>query len=160
MIIEDRIYRLIKLLLYTAKQENTTVTPTKLQKIFFLLEKEKGKDLGLEFKPWFFGPYSSKLQDFIDKLIEIGEVDTEDEEEVRDPLSGEIVGYKWHYVLKTEFTPSEDEEEKEIEAFFREWVRKSRTEILNYVYKKYPEYGKYSMIRDKVLSWLKERSAS
>ena len=56
--------------------------------------------------------------------------------------------------------PSEDEEEKEIEAFFREWVRKSRTKILNYVYKKYPEYGKYSMIRDKVLSWLKEKSAS
>ena len=160
MIIEDRIYRLIKLLLYTAKQENTTVTPTKLQKIFFLLEKEKGKDLGLEFKPWFFGPYSSKLQDFIDKLIEIGEVDTEDEEEVRDPLSGEVIAYKWHYVLKGEFTPSEDEEEKEIGAFFREWVKKSRTEILNYVYKKYPEYGKYSMIRDKVLSWLKERSAS
>jgi len=158
MIIEDRIYRLIKLLLYTAKQENTTVTPTKLQKIFFLLEKEKGKDLGLEFKPWFFGPYSSKLQDFIDKLIEIGEVDIEYEEEVRDPLSGEIVGYKSHYVLKSEFTPSKDEEE--IEAFFREWVRKSRTEILNYVYKKYPEYGKYSMIRDKVLSWLKEKSAS
>jgi len=159
MIIEDRIYRLIKLLLYTAKEENTTVTPTKLQKIFFLLEKEKGVDLGLEFKPWFFGPYSPKLQDFIDKLIEIGEVDVE-EEEVRDPLSGEVIAYKRHYVLKTEFTPSEDEEEKEIEAFFREWVRKSRTEILNYVYKKYPEYGKYSMIRDKVLSWLKEKSAS
>jgi len=88
MLIEDRIYRLIRLLLYTAKEENTEVTATKLQKIFFLLEKEKGIQLGLEFKPWFFGPYSSKLQDFIDKLIEIGEVDVE-EEEVRDPLSGE-----------------------------------------------------------------------
>jgi uncharacterized protein YwgA len=151
MIIEDIIYRLIKLLLYTAKEENTEVTPTKLQKIFFLLEKEKGVDLGLEFKPWFFGPYSSKLQDFIDKLIEIGEVDVE-EEEVRDPLSGEVIAYKRHYVLVGEFTPSDDEKEKEIEAFFREWVKKDRSEILNYVYKKYPEYGKYPMIRDKVLS--------
>jgi len=151
MIIEDIIYRLIKLLLYTAKEENTVVTPTKLQKIFFLLKEEKGVDLGLEFKPWFFGPYSSKLQDLIDKLIEIGEVDVE-EEEVRDPLSGEVIAYKRHYVLVGEFTPSNDEKEKEIEAFFREWVRKSRSEILNYVYKKYPEYGKYPMIRDKVLS--------
>ena len=150
MIIEDRIYRLIKLLLYTAKEENTTVTPTKLQKIFFLLEKEKGVDLGLEFKPWFFGPYSEKLQEFIDALIEIGEVDTEDEEEVRDPLSGEVIAYKSHYVLKSEFTPSE--EDKEIEAFFREWVKKDRSEILRYVYNKYPEYGKYTIIRDKVLS--------
>ncbi len=158
MIIEDRIYHLIKLLLYTAKEENAKVCATKLQKVFFLLEKEKGVELGLEFKPWFFGPYSSKLQEFIDKLIEIGEVDIEEEEEVRDPLSGEVIAYKRHYVLKSEFTPSEEDEE--IEAFFREWVRKSRSEILNYVYKKYPEYGKYSMIRDKVLSWLKERSAS
>jgi len=154
MIIEDRIYRLIKLLLYTAKEESTEVTATKLQKIFFLLEKEKGIDLGLEFKPWFFGPYSSKLQNFIDKLIEIGEVDIEEEEEVRDPLSGEVIAYKWHYVLTSEFTPSE--EDKEIEAFFREWVRKSRTEILNYVYKKYPEYGRYSIVRSKILPGLKE----
>ena len=131
MLIEDRIYRLIKLLLYTAKEENTEVTATKLQKIFFLLEKEKGVELGLEFKPWFFGPYSPKLQDFIDKLIEIGEVDVE-EEEVRDPLSGEVIAYKRNYVLKTELTP--EEEEEEIGTFFREWVRKSRTEILNYVY--------------------------
>ena len=153
MLIEDRIYRLIKLLLYTAKEENTEVTATKLQKIFFLLEKEKGIQLGLDFKPWFFGPYSSKLQDYIDKLIESGEVDVE-EEEVRDPLSNEIVAYMRYYVLNSEFKP--EEEEKEIEMFFREWVRKSRTEILNYVYKKYPEYAKYSMIRDKVLSRLQE----
>jgi uncharacterized protein YwgA len=149
MLIEDRIYRLIKLLLYTAKEENTHITPTKLQKIFFLLEKEKGINLGLDFKPWFFGPYSSKLQDYVDRLIELEEVDVE-EEEVRDPLSGAVIGYIKNYVLKSEFKP--EEEEKEIEAFFREWVRKSKDEILNYVYKKYPEYGKYSMIRDKILS--------
>jgi len=153
MLIEDRIYRSIKLLLYTAKEENTEVTATKLQKIFFLLEKEKGVQLGLDFKPWFFGPYSEKLQDYVDRLIELEEVDVE-EEEVRDPLSGEIIGFKRNYVLKSELKP--EEEEKEIEMFFREWVRKSRTEILNYVYKKYPEYGKYSMIRDKILSRLQE----
>ena len=149
MLIEDRIYRLIKLLLYTAKEENTEVTATKLQKIFFLLENEKGVQLGLDFKPWFFGPYSSKLQDYINKLTELGEVDVEEEEEVRDPLSGEIIGYKRNYVLKSELKP----EEKEIEMFFREWVRKSRTDILNYVYNKYPEYTKYSVIRDKVLTF-------
>ena len=154
MLIEDRIYRLIKLLLYTAKEENTDVTPTKLQKIFFLLEKEKGIQLGLDFKPWFFGAYSSKLQDYVHKLIELGDVDVEEKEEVRDPLSGAIIGYIRNYVLKSELKP--EEEEKEIEMFFREWVRKSRSEILNYVYKKYPEYAKYSIIRDKVLSRLQE----
>ncbi len=141
MLIEDRIYRLIKLLLYTAKEENTRVTATKLQKIFFLLEKEKGVQLGLDFKPWFFGPYSSKLQDYVDKLIESREVDVKEEKEVRDPLSGAIIGYIRNYVLNSDFKP--EEEEKEVEVFFREWVRKSREEILNYVYMNYREYFGY-----------------
>jgi len=115
MLIEDRIYRLIKLLLYTAKEENAEVTATKLQKIFFLLQKEKGVELGLDFKPWFFVPYSLKLQDYIDKLIELGEVNVE-EDEVRDPLSGEIIAYRRNYVLNSKLKP----EEKEIEMFFRE----------------------------------------
>jgi|GEM_PF-3502163 len=37
MTTEDRIYRLIKLLLYTAKEEKVEVTATKLQKIFLLV---------------------------------------------------------------------------------------------------------------------------
>jgi len=141
--VDDKVYRFIKLLLYTAKLENVEVTPTKLQKIFFLLEKEKGVQLGLDFKPFFFGAYSPKLQDYIDKLIELGEVDVEEKEEVRDPISEAVIGYKRNYVLKCEFKP--EEEEKEIMAFFSEWVRKSRDEILNYVYKKYPNYFKYSL---------------
>jgi uncharacterized protein YwgA len=157
MALEDKIYRLIKLLLYTAKEENADVTATKLQKIFFLLEKEKGVQLGLDFEPWFFGPYSSKLQDFIDKLIEIGEVGVE-EEEVKDPISGEVIAYKKRYVLNTDFEPEEDE--KEIEEFFREWVKKDRSEILNYVYKNYPEYSRYQYIREKVMPWLKLDSAN
>ena len=64
-------------------------------------------------------------------------------------LSGEIIAYRRNYVLKSELKP----EEEEIETFFREWIRKSRTDILNYVYKKYPEYTKYSVIRDKVLTF-------
>jgi hypothetical protein len=43
MLIEDRIYRLIKLLLHIAKEENTEVTATKLQKIFlFYLRRRWG----------------------------------------------------------------------------------------------------------------------
>ena len=154
MLVEDKIYRLIKLLLYAAKEENTKVTPTKLQKIFFLLEKEKGVQLGLDFKPWLFGPYSEKLQEYINRLITSGEVDIEEEEEVIDPLSGAIIGYKKNYVLNSDFKP--EEEEKEIEAFFREWVRKSKDEIMNYVYKKYYEYFDYSKIRDNVLGRLQK----
>ena len=138
MTAEDRVYRLIKLLLYTAKEKNAEVTPTKLQKIFFLLEKEKEVKLGLNFEPFIFGPYSEKLSDYLDKLIELGEVKEIEKEEVRDPLSDAVIGYIRNYVLSTEFKPEEDE--KEVETFFREWVRKSKDEIMNYVYKKYREY--------------------
>jgi len=153
MLVEDRIYRLIKLLLYTAKQENAKVTPTKFQKIFFLLEKEKGVQLGLDFKPWLFGAYSEKLQDYLYRLVELGEVEVVEEKEVRDPLSGAIIGYVRNYVLNSDFKPEEDE--KEIEEFFREWVRKSKDEIMNYAYRKYPEYFSYPAIRDYIIGILK-----
>lgn len=146
--VDEKVFDLIKLLLYVAKQENAEVTATKLQKIFFLLEKEKGVDLGLNFKAWFFGPYSELLQDYVDKLIELGEIDVT-EEEVRDPFAKLPIGYKKAYVLKGEFTPSN--KDIDVEEFFREWVVKSRSEILNYVYTKYPEYSKYSLVRDKIL---------
>jgi hypothetical protein len=142
---EDKVYRLIKLLLYTAKEENVEVTPTKLQKIFFLLEKEKGVKLGLDFKPFIFGPYSEKLTDYLEKLIELGEVEEVEKEEVRDPLSDAVIGYIRNYVLNVEFKPAKDE--RDVEMFFREWVRKSKDEIMNYVYKKYREYFGYPKIR-------------
>jgi len=145
MTAEDRVYRLIKLLLYTAKEKNAEVTPTKLQKIFFLLEKEKEVKLGLNFEPFIFGPYSEKLSDYLDKLIELGEVKEIEKEEVRDPLSDAVIGYIRNYVLSTEFKPEEDE--KEVETFFREWVRKSKDEIMNYVYKKYREYFGFPKVK-------------
>ena len=149
MTAEDKIYRLIKLLLYTAKEENAKVTPTKFQKIFFLLEKEKGIDLGLDFEPWLFGAYSEKLQDYLDKLIELGDVDEIEEKEVRDPLSDAIIGYVKNYVLMSDFEPKEDE--KDIEQFFREWVKKSKDEIMNYAYRKYSEYFSYEAIRANIM---------
>ncbi|AWR99064.1 hypothetical protein [Metallosphaera hakonensis] len=147
----DRVYNLIKLLLFVAREEGAEVIATKLQKIFFLLEKEGGVDLGLEFKPWFFGPYSERLQDYLDKLIEIGDVDVK-EEEIRDGLTKEVVGHKRTYVLVDEnFKPSD---ESDVMSFFRTWIKKSRHEILSYVYEKYPEYSRYSLIRDKILGAL------
>ncbi|CAJ31582.1 hypothetical protein AFV6_gp28 [Betalipothrixvirus pozzuoliense] len=133
---DDRVYYLIKLLLYVAKQEKARVTPTKLQKIFFLLEKEKGIDLGLDFKPFIFGPSSDLLQDYVNKLVEMGEIE-EKARGVRDVFTGFVIAYRRRYILKSEFTPNESDEE--IMKFFKKWVRKSTDKILKYVYKKYPE---------------------
>lgn len=77
-----------------------------------------------------------------------------EEEEIRDVLTQKVVGYKRIYILKDEnFMPSNEDE---VIEFFKEWVKKGRHEILTYVYEKYPEYSKYSLIRDKILGALNE----
>jgi hypothetical protein len=138
-----------KLLLYTAKEMNAKVTPMKYQKIFYLLLKKKGIDLGLDYEPFFFGVHSWKLQSCVEKLVESREVREVVDEVVRDPISGLVVGIVRRYELNTDFKPSE--KDKEVIEFFREWVVKSRSEILKYVYEKYPEDNRYEYIRDRVL---------
>ncbi|AAY79907.1 conjugal transfer protein [Sulfolobus acidocaldarius] len=144
----DTVDNYILALLKVAKEENAEVTATKLQKIFFLLEKEGGVNLGLNFEPWLFGPYSKLLQDRINSLIELGMVDVE-EEEVKDVISGLTIGIKRKYVLANDVKV--DNVRNEIIQFFKEWVSKPRQEILTYVYRRYPDYTRYSVIRDKVI---------
>jgi hypothetical protein len=148
MVDKEKVARLIKLLLYIAEKENAEVTPTKLQKIFFLLRMEVGVDLGLDFEPGALGVFSEGLSEIRDELIEKGEIKEVVKRAVRDPVSGLVVGYEKYYVLNSEFEPGDDD--KEITEFFRKWVKKSRSEILNYVYKKYPEYNSYSAYKERV----------
>ncbi|NON63153.1 conjugal transfer protein [Acidianus sp. RZ1] len=130
-----------------AREEKAEVTATKLQKIFFLLEKEMGTDFGLNFVPYMFGPYSLKLQEEVNKLLLEGKIKAEDET-IHDIISGVEVGVIHKYYTDLNVTVDE-----RVEEFFRKWVKKSRKEILNYVYTNYPEYTKYSVIRDKVLKF-------
>lgn len=132
-------------LLRVAKEENAEVTATKIQKIFFLLEKELNANLNLDFVPYLFGPYSQKLQEEVNKLLNEGKIKASDEK-IYDPVTKVEVG-----VIHRYYTDLDVKVDKKVEEFFGEWVKKSRKEILSYVYKKYPEYTKYSLIRDKVL---------
>ncbi|QKR01076.1 conjugal transfer protein [Metallosphaera tengchongensis] len=145
----DNVYDYILALLKVAREENAEVTATKLQKIFFLLEKEEGVDLGLGFEPWLFGPYSKLLQDHINALIDLGTVDVE-EEEVKDVVSGMTIGIKRKYVVTDNAKIANVKED--VIQFFKAWVTKSREEILTYVYRRYPDYTSFSVIRDKLTS--------
>ena len=140
-----RVYDYILGLLYVAKEEKAEVTATKLQKIFFLLEKEKDVKLDLDFKPYLFGPYSEKLQSALYDLVDKGLVKI-NYEGVKN-LAGVVIGQKESYELAKEIKIDVD---SDILAFFRQWVKKSRNEILKYVYEKYPEYSEYSIIKDKI----------
>ncbi len=147
------IKRLVKLLLKTAKEEDVKVTTTVIQKTFFLLEKEKGVDLGLEFKPFLFGPYSSKLQDVLIDLREKGEISYE-EEDVKDPITGLKIGTVKYYKPGRSVNIKPRPEEAEIVEFFRQWVKKPRHEVMKYIYEKYPEYSRYEYVRKHFLERL------
>jgi hypothetical protein len=114
--------------------------------------KELGIDLGLDYEPSFFGVHSWKLQSCVEKLVEIGLVREVEDEVVRDPISGLVIAIVRRYELNADFEPSE--EDKEVIEFFKKWVVKSKSEILKYVYEKYPEDNRYEYIRDRVLGKL------
>jgi len=139
------VYDYILVLLHVAREEKAQVTATKLQKIFFILEKEKNISLGLDFKPYLFGPYSEKLQDSLYELVDKGLVKI-NYDDVKN-LAGVTVGYKESYELEKDIKINVSEE---VLSFFRQWVKKDRNEILEYVYEKYPEYSEYSLIKDRL----------
>jgi len=91
-----------------------------------------------------FGPYSEKLQNSLYELVDKGLVKI-NYDDVKN-LAGTTVGYKESYELKKDIKIDVSEE---VLSFFRQWVKKNRNEILEYVYGKYPEYIEYSLIKDK-----------
>ncbi|WP_338604913.1 conjugal transfer protein (plasmid) [Sulfolobus tengchongensis] len=137
----------LKALVRIGNELGVEVTATKIQKIFFLLQEEGGKDVGLKFEPYIFGPYSKELDEVLDSLVDQGVIE-EKAKPIKDVLTGFIIGYKRSYILKDD---RDSHVEAEVEKFFEKWVVKDRKEILNYVYRKYPQWTRYSVIRDKVL---------
>jgi len=132
MNIEDYILAFLK----TAKEEKVIVTPIKLQKIFFLLEKEKGINLNLDFEPFFFGPYSEKLTNIMYEFEKQGLI-TIKRKEVINPADNFFWGYAETYELDKNIETSVGEDTL---SFFRDWIKKDKNEILKYIEEKYPEY--------------------
>jgi len=136
-------------LLKVAEEEKAEVTATKFQKIFFLLEKEGGVNLNIEFEPWLFGPYSRELDNALNELIKEGKVKVE-REDVVEPLTGLVMGYrKVYYIEDSDNIPIKID--NKVIDFFRKWVKESLWNILGYVYKNYPDYTIKSTIKEKIM---------
>ncbi|ACP54575.1 conjugal transfer protein [Saccharolobus islandicus] len=134
-------------ILKIAKELNIQVTATRIQKTVFLVEKELKLDLGYNFIPFYFGPFSKELQDDIYKLSELGYVKIR-EEPVEDLISGVIVGFKKIYEINVTFDLSSLD--KNFVDFVTEKLKMPLNSLLKYVYMKYPEYTVNSLIRDKI----------
>jgi len=111
--VEDYLIALLKV----AKEEKAEVNATKIQKIFFLLEREKGINFNLDFKPWLFGPYSKKLDKVLYGLIDKGVVKVVDKGAIDDPFTGLVIGHKRAYELNRDYEVNID---KDVLDFFKQ----------------------------------------
>ncbi len=164
---------LLMLLLYANKQEKIEGI-TKLAKLLFLLTKEenfKEFEKEYEFEAYNYGPWSSQVLNFTETVKEMELIKSEEhklkpyEEKDVDLIEGELEGTKIpeNSIDIFSLTPdgikvaimlygklTEDERTK-IEGIKKKFNRMSLSELIRYVYLKYPEFAKKSRIKEKFI---------
>ncbi len=164
---------LLMLLLYANKQEKIEGI-TKLAKLLFLLTKQenfKEFEKEYEFEAYNYGPWSSQVLNFTETVKEMELIKSEEhklkpyEEKDVDLIEGELEGTKIpeNSIDIFSLTPdgikvaimlygklTEDERTK-IEGIKKKFNRMSLSELIRYVYLKYPEFAKKSRIKEKFI---------
>jgi len=116
---------------------------TRLQKLLFLLKREQGVETPYKFTPYMFGPHSPDVLDDTIDLEMTGYINIQ--KEVSEPtLAGDCVISR-KYKLTPEGTKTAKEiyeklsdERKRALSSLKQYNEMKLTELLNYVYTKYP----------------------
>jgi len=143
-------------LLKVAKEEKAEIDTIQVNRIFFLLEKEKGVNLNLDFKPELFGPYSEKLNEILYELIKGGVVRVTNREANHVSFKDLVVGLTHPLELNGDYEVKVD---KDILDFFRQFVVKDTKDMLKYFYSKYRDFIELSKIKGMSLQ-INEKSIS
>lgn len=128
--------------------EARALDPIRIQKGMFLLAQEGGlrDDEQYSFRPYDYGPFSSRIYDDLDGLVEDGLV-------AREP----VPGYTWSRFRLTPEGLAEAQsladgltDRQRVSVRFlvgvkREVLSLSFNELLRYVYSRYPDYAKNSV---------------
>jgi len=159
---------------------------TRLEKLVFLLEKETSSDSWMtekgDFEAYNFGPFSQKVYQAVDTLAAAEMVDDSSQPsddavdnwearegigldagaagrtQVRDPYTTRDFklterGWRYFEALRTELTP---EALDELVDFKKKFAGLPLRQLVRYVYLRYDEYTKNSLIRDDVLGPLSQ----
>ncbi len=123
-----------------------------LTKQFFVFVKEIKKDLEgvFNFFPYDYGPYSSVLQNLINKLNKEGYIEIKTSGERQDF----ILTDKGVDRAKKVYEKLDEKTKKTLEKLRRDATQLSYSGVLRYVYSRYPEYTTASKIRERVLNEL------
>ncbi len=131
---------------------------TRLHKIAFLAVEEGGIDVDAEFVPHFYGPWSPDVQRALNELVEARIIDViVDETGVQDESPPKVYSLtdNGKELLKTTLARLNREELLRLKFIIRRYGFMPLTYLLTYIYTKYPEYTRASIIRDKINEWRK-----
>ena len=126
------------LLLQLISNSKSVLGRTRLQKMVFLAEKEEDTPFSLSFSKYYYGPYSSELQDTIDSMVASELVQ---EESYSTPTGDE--GYKYTLtphgaaLLEQIGTGISRGEKKGIDRIVRKYSHMPLRELLDHVYSNY-----------------------
>lgn len=128
----------------------------RLQKLVFLLEKEiiekKGYMLSnelYEFRPYNYGPYSEDVLDDVELLKDLGLITTGTNEKEFYKITNKGIEVLNRLIEKN---PNLKNIMSEIENLKKRWNNVPLKKLLQYVYRKYPEYTEKSLIKHLILS--------
>jgi uncharacterized protein YwgA len=134
---------------------NTPINYTKLQKLTFLLEKEANITLNLDFVPYKYGPFSSKIYDIVEELERKSLVEIAQTKMITTQYgNAKIISITEKgklRAMKAYEEMNKDDREK-LDDIVKRWGHEPLSSLLVYTYLTYPETTKNSLIKDEVLS--------
>lgn len=115
---------------------------TRLQKLFFLLDKKLNLDL--KYEKSFYGPFSKRLSDLIELVVRDGVI--------KEDIGSSVYGKKYSYEItskgkkfldesKSTISKEEQEIKKEIENL-DSFSKLNLDELIRYIYKSFPTFSK------------------
>ena len=131
----------ILFVLSRADELKSTINKVKLQKILFLMKEELGLDIPANFKPYKYGPYSIDIDKALKELEKRGDIkinvlsNTNRKDEIDSEYKYEIKASKKYEIELSEGDLS----------YLDKLITMPTTELLAYVYIKFPQYTKRSI---------------
>ncbi len=119
-----------------------------LQKLMFLLSHNYNIETGYEFVPFKYGPYCKTIQEDLDYLIEYGYIIHKEEKKSNNEIAHkyQITEYGEEFLLENELPPIYEQIIIDLVNNFRSY---NTRQLMEYVYKNYPEFTIKSEVKDK-----------
>jgi len=146
---------------YTEEVEGVT----KLQKLLFLLQEESEfkeiyENVEIEFEPYKYGPFSEQIYDEVELLINMGaikEVDSKNADDIRGPDSSRHANKRFEVTNRGQTIAREvnatmdDDLQDEFSRIMDDYIEMPLDDLLEYVYRQYPDYTTESEIKEEIL---------